>query len=51
MNTQSTLDQLKTLKLTGMAQAYQGLISMPVHDQLNNHRQPKTFKITDIVSF
>jgi DNA replication protein DnaC len=37
MNTQSTLDQLKQLKLTGMAQAYQGLISMPVHDQLNLH--------------
>jgi DNA replication protein DnaC len=37
MNIQKTLDQLKELKLAGMAQAYQGLISMPVHDQLNLH--------------
>jgi len=37
MNTQSTLEQLKQLKLTGMAQAYQGLITMPVHDQLTLH--------------
>jgi DNA replication protein DnaC len=37
MNAQSTLDQLRQLKLTGMAQAYEGLLSMPVHDQLNLH--------------
>lgn len=37
MNTQSTLEQLKQLKLTGMAQAYQGLMTMPVHDQLTLH--------------
>lgn len=37
MNIQNTLDQLQQLKLNGMAQAYQGLISMPVHEQLNIH--------------
>ncbi len=37
MNAQSTLDQLRQLKLIGMAQAYEGLLSMPVHDQLNLH--------------
>lgn len=38
MNTQNTLDQLNQLKLKGMAQAYQGLIAMPVHDQLTLHQ-------------
>jgi DNA replication protein DnaC len=33
MNTQSTLDQLSTLKLEGMARAYQAVLSIPVHDQ------------------
>jgi DNA replication protein DnaC len=37
MNTHSTLEQLKQLKLTGMAQAYQGLITMPLQDQLTLH--------------
>lgn len=37
MNTQSTLEQLKQLKLTGMLQAYQGLVSMPVHEELSMH--------------
>lgn len=37
MNTQSTLEQLKQLKLTGMAQAYQGLVTMPLQDQLTLH--------------
>jgi DNA replication protein DnaC len=38
MNTQNTLDQLNQLKLKGMAQAYQGLMAMPVHDQLTLHQ-------------
>jgi DNA replication protein DnaC len=38
MNTQNTLDQLNQLKLKGMAQAYQGLMTMPVHDQLTLHQ-------------
>ena len=33
MNTQSTLDQLEKLKLYGMARAYQGVLSIPVHEQ------------------
>lgn len=37
MNTHSTLEQLKQLKLTGMAQAYQGLVTMPLQDQLTLH--------------
>lgn len=37
MNTHSTLEQLKQLKLTGMAQAYKGLITMPVQDQFTLH--------------
>jgi DNA replication protein DnaC len=37
MNTQSTLEQLQQLKLSGMAHAYQGLLAMPVHDQLSMH--------------
>jgi DNA replication protein DnaC len=38
MNTQITLDQLQKLKLKGMQQAYQALISMPLHDQLSVHQ-------------
>jgi DNA replication protein DnaC len=38
MNTQSTLEQLKELKLSGMTQAYQGLLAMPVHEQLSMHQ-------------
>ncbi len=38
MNTQITLDQLQKLKLKGMEQAYQALISMPLHDQLSVHQ-------------
>jgi DNA replication protein DnaC len=38
MNTQITLDQLQRLKLKGMGQAYQALISMPLHDQLSLHQ-------------
>jgi DNA replication protein DnaC len=34
MNTQNTLDQLHQLKLKGMAQAYEALLAMPVHEQL-----------------
>jgi DNA replication protein DnaC len=35
MNTQTTLDQLEKLKLSGMARAYQGVLSIPVQDQPN----------------
>lgn len=38
MNTQNTLDQLNQLKLKGMAQAYQGLLATPVHEQLTLHQ-------------
>lgn len=33
MNTQITLDNLSKLKLSGMARAYQAIVSMPVHEQ------------------
>lgn len=33
MNTQITLDTLSQLRLTGMAKAYEAILSMPVHDQ------------------
>jgi len=33
MNTQITLDNLAKLKLHGMAKVYQGILSMPVHEQ------------------
>lgn len=33
MNTQITFDHLATLKLTGMARAYQAVLSMPVQEQ------------------
>jgi DNA replication protein DnaC len=38
MNTQITLDQLQQLKLKGMSQAYQALLSMPLHEQLPLHQ-------------
>ena len=38
MNTQHTLDQLHQLKLIGMAQAYEALLAMPVHEQLSLHQ-------------
>lgn len=38
MNTQETVDQLKQLKLKGMMQAYQSLLSLPVHEQLSLHQ-------------
>lgn len=38
MNTQETVDQLKQLKLKGMAQAYQSLIALPVHEQFTLHQ-------------
>jgi len=33
MNTQLTLDQLRTMKLHGMAEAYEALLILPVHEQ------------------
>ena len=33
MNTQATIDQLKQLRLHGMANAYEGVLSMPVNEQ------------------
>ena len=35
MNTQQTLDQLRSLKLHGMAKAYEVARSLPVHDQVS----------------
>lgn len=37
MNTQTTVEQLEKLKLTGMAKAYQGILAMPVQDQPSIH--------------
>ncbi|ABB24684.1 IS21-like element helper ATPase IstB [Pelodictyon luteolum] len=33
MNTQITLDQLRSMKLNGMADTYEALLSLPVHEQ------------------
>jgi DNA replication protein DnaC len=38
MNAQITLDQLKQLKLFGMADAYQAVLSLPVQDQPSIHQ-------------
>jgi DNA replication protein DnaC len=38
MNKQITLDQLKQLKLHGMADAYQAVLSLPVQDQPSIHQ-------------
>ncbi|HSA44656.1 MAG TPA: IS21-like element helper ATPase IstB [Bacteroidales bacterium] len=38
MNTQTTLEQLKQLKLIGMADAYQAVLSLPVQDQPSIHQ-------------
>lgn len=38
MNTQETVDHLKQLKLKGMMQAYQSIITLPVHEQLTLHQ-------------
>lgn len=37
MNQQSTLEQLQTLKLTGMAKRYESVIKQPVHQQPEPH--------------
>lgn len=37
MNTQQTLEQMKHLRLTGMAHAYQTQLELPVHQQLEAH--------------
>ena len=37
MNTQNTLEQLKGLKLTGMAKRYEAALSLPVHQQEDVH--------------
>ncbi|MGV8963433.1 MAG: IS21-like element helper ATPase IstB [Candidatus Saccharimonadaceae bacterium] len=37
MNTQSTLQQLKQLKLSGMAATYQAILEQPVHQQPEPH--------------
>ena len=38
MNNQETIDHLKQLKLKGMTQAYQSIITLPNHDQLTLHQ-------------
>ena len=38
MNNQETIDHLKQLKLKGMMQAYQSIITLPTHDQLTLHQ-------------
>ena len=38
MNTQQTVEQLKHLKLKGMTQAYQSLVSLPIHEQFTLHQ-------------
>lgn len=37
MNTQETLAQLKTLRLSGMSQSYQAILRLPVHQQPEAH--------------
>lgn len=38
MNTKQTIEQLKSLKLKGMVQAYETLSALPVHEQLTLHQ-------------
>lgn len=33
MNNQATLDRLRELKLTGMFQAFEALLQLPIHQQ------------------
>ena len=35
MNVQTTVDQLRRLKLNGMVRAYEAAISVPVHEQVS----------------
>jgi DNA replication protein DnaC len=37
MNTQSTVEQLRELKLSGMAKCYQAALDMPIHQQPDTH--------------
>ena len=37
MNTQNTVEQLKSLKLTGMAKRYEAALSLPVHELQDVH--------------
>lgn len=37
MNTEQTLQQLKTLKLHGMATTYKAIADLPTHQQLEAH--------------
>lgn len=37
MNTQNTVDQLKSLKLSGMAKRYEAILSLPVHELVDVH--------------
>jgi hypothetical protein len=37
MNTQQTLDQMKALKLKGMADSYETQMGLPVNHQLEGH--------------
>lgn len=37
MNTQATLDQLRQLKLHGMARSYQAILALPIHQQPQAH--------------
>lgn len=37
MNTEATLEQLRELKLFGMARGYQAVLSLPVHNQPETH--------------
>lgn len=37
MNTQNTLDQLKSLKLSGMANRYEATLQLPVHELQDVH--------------
>lgn len=37
MNTNATLEQMKQLRLAGMAQTYQQQLELPIHQQLEAH--------------
>ena len=37
MNTQNTVEQLKTLKLNGMARRYEAALALPIHELQDAH--------------
>lgn len=50
MNTNATLEQMKELRLSGMAHAYQQQLELPVHQQLENHQLVAQLVQTELLS-